>query len=188
MFVWKISYSRVSFSAAISSTSSDLPAISAMSSRPLDQRRPSSTVPSSACIYPFTLVFLTFSFTMLPFGSLFDCDAVTLHRPPRFRGRHSLSRRPVQMGLMSGDGLWWNGELRLFAMIRVWRPDDDSLQNIFFFSLLFRLPSSPIPASSLYTSLDTILILSFLKIKKYQTIKLVYIFVFYFIHRIVCLL
>lgn len=51
---------------------------------------------------------------------------------------------------MRGDGLW-NGELRLFAMLKVWRPDDvDSLQassTIEFHSLTSSCPDTDVSDS-----------------------------------------
>lgn len=134
-------YSRGSVSALISSTSNDLPRISVMSSRGLDQAMPSSNS-SWAVMNPFTLIFLTEVFTILPSCSILVREAVTLHRPLRF-GRGSFSRRPDEMGLMRADGLV-NREVRLFAMFKVRRLDDDSLQNIFL-SLLSCLHSSSSP-------------------------------------------
>ena len=154
--------SRVSVSALISSTSSDLPRISVMTSRGLNQLKLSSS-PSSAVMNPLTLILLTFSFSNLPFCAILNCEAVILHRPRKFWRRHGLSRRPVKMGLMSADGLG-NRELRLCAVLKVWRLGD-SLQNIFYLFVCVPHTILSIPASSLYTCPNiTLASLSFLKI------------------------
>lgn len=146
MLIWYIFYSLVSVSALTSSTSSDLPRISVMTSRGLDQLRLSSSVPSSAVKNPLTLIFWTFSFSNLPVCAILDCEAV------------------------------------LCVVLNVWRLGD-SLQNIFnlFAYVLHTILS--IPASSLYTRLNITLALSFLKIIKIKnkTIKLVYLFVLFFL-------